>query len=176
MSPPPESDRLREIADELRVVREMELAVEGDTEVGFVGDVVCIIAIGIGVVACAGAGFFEIVAFGSSGAGISLIAIDLACLACLIWVPRRARLRTHAGGIKDSLVDGWSRIAAARLLGIAVQLFLPADVRWIKWEEWCAELACIGSGWQKTVYLLDLMGKMHRVAKAAREGRKKGRP
>ena len=176
MSSPPEADPLRDIADDLRIVYGIDLALEGDGEVGFVGDVVCIVGTGIGVFACAGAGFFEIGVFGFSGAGISLIGSDLVCLGCLIWVTRRARSRSHARGIKKSLVEGWSHLAAARLLGIAVQLFLPADVRWIKREEWCAELACIESRWQKTMYLLDLLGKMYRVARAAREGRKKGRP
>lgn len=78
--------------------------------------------------------------------------------------------------IENSLAHGWSHTGLTRLLGIAVRLLLPADVRWIKWEEWCAELACIDSRWKKTVYLLDLLGKMHRVVRAAREERKKGRP
>ena len=117
-----------------------------------------------------------VVELGLGMGGISLIGTNLACLACLIWVVRRARSRTRARGIKNSLADGWSHTGLTRLLGIAVRLFLPADVRWIKWEEWCAELACIDSRWEKTVYLLDLLGKMRRMARVAREGRNKGRP
>ena len=181
MSSPPESDWLRDIADDLRAVSEMteELALGGDIELDFVGDTVCIVGVGIGVVACIVAGLFEVVAvveLGLGMGGISLIGTNLACLACLIWVVRRARSRTRARGIRNSLADGWSHTGLTRLLGIAVRLFLPADVRWIKWEEWCAELACIDSRWEKTVYLLDLLGKMRRMARAAREGRNKGRP
>ncbi len=178
MSSPPESDRLRDIVDEVRDVCEVteKLVVEGDVELGVVGDVVCIVGVGIGVMACIGTGLVEVVEvleLGLGIGGISLIGTDLACLACLIWVVRRARSGARARGIKNSLMDGWGHTGLARLLSIAVRLFLPRDVRWIKWEEWCAELACIDSRWEKTVYLLDLLGKIYHVARAARKGRKK---
>jgi hypothetical protein len=131
MSSPPDWDWLRHIAD-LRVVSEMteEVVAESDVELDFVGDAVCVVGVGIGIVACIGAGLFEVVAVVELGlgiGGISLIGTDLACLTCLIWVMGRARSRTRARGIKNSLAEGWSH-------------------------------------------------NMHRVARAAREGRKKGRP
>lgn len=104
MSSPPESDWLRDIADDLRVLSEMteELALEGDIELDFAGDAVCVVGVGIGVVACIVAGLFEAVAvvvLGLDIGGISLIGTDIACLACLIWVVHRARSRTRARGI-----------------------------------------------------------------------------
>ncbi|HKF18921.1 MAG TPA: hypothetical protein VKF14_17260 [Candidatus Dormibacteraeota bacterium] len=174
MSSDSESDRLRDIADDLRIVHQLTEELAGDFELGFFGSQVCIVGTGIGVIACTVIGLSEVAASGRGIASTTLISTDLVCLACLIWVVRRARSRTRTPGIKNRLLDGWSQVALARLLGITVRLFLPANVRWIKWEEWCAELACIDSPGEKTVYLVELLGKMYRMARVAREGRRRG--
>ena len=165
-SSPPDLDRLRDLADDIRVVREVT------EDVGVIGDLICTVGVGIGVVTCITGGVFEFVQLGLDGVG--LIGTDLVCLVCLAWVVRSARSRSRARGVRNRLA--WNHTGLARLLGVAVQLFLPPEVRWIKWEEWCAELACIDSRWEKTVYLLGLLGKMYGMARTAREGKRKGRP
>jgi hypothetical protein len=71
----------------------------------------------------------------------------------------------------DELDKEWSAEGAERMLAILVKP-LPAHLRGIKFEEWCAELAAIDSWWEKTVYLIDLVSDLYKVVRAAREGNK----
>jgi len=60
-SSPPDLDRLRDLADDIRVVSEVT------EDVGIVGDLVCAVGVGIGVVACISGGIFEFVQLGLDG-------------------------------------------------------------------------------------------------------------
>src|SRR5215467_15741733 len=102
MSSDSESDRLRDIADDLRIVHQLTEELAGDFELGFFGSQVCIVGTGIGVIACTAIGLSEVAASGLGIASTTLIGTDLVCLACLIWVVRRALSRTRTPGITSS--------------------------------------------------------------------------
>jgi len=119
MSSDSESDRLRDIADDLRIVHQLTEELAGDFELGFFGRQVCIVGTGIGVIACTVIGLSEVAASGLGIASTTLIGTDLVCLACLIWVVRRALSRTRTPGNQktDFWMDG---VKAARHHGPAL--------------------------------------------------------
>jgi hypothetical protein len=166
MSSGPEPDRMLEVADDLHVIRE-----HPTDDVGGLGRAVCLLGIGLATVLCGGSALLALALLGIGPSGAVLVSVigDVLCLGCLVWVVRGARAR--AG--QRRVAGEWSRTRLAGLIGLAVRLFLPADIRWIKWEEWCGELARIDSRWERTTHLLGLLGRMHRVARAARERKRR---
>ncbi len=69
--------------------------------------------------------------------------------------------------------QSWQRTAGAALLGLLLRLSL-GELADVKLEEWCGDLAGIASRWERTVYMIDLIGHLPQQAGAAREGGRNG--
>jgi hypothetical protein len=64
--------------------------------------------------------------------------------------------------------DAWGQTGGTRLLRVLARLVL-GQFGDVKLEEWSADLAEVEAGWERTVYLLDLIFDLPRLARAARK-------
>ena len=107
-SSPPDLDRLRDLADDIRVVSEVT------EDVGIVGDLVCAVGVGIGVVACISGAIFEFVQLGLDGISSAPTSHAWSALPGW-WVPLVGGTVLEASGTDlRGITPGWQGCSASR--------------------------------------------------------------